>query len=107
MIPFPYNQKLIFCKATTVSFECNNTGLLRQLQVKIENIYLLKIMILKTRKRLKKLVLPKCSLAAQKVRVAQNLGGGCSLPRPPGPYAYASSIRGRVKNKLLLAWIYI
>ena len=67
MIPFPYDQKLIFCKATTVSCECNNTGLLRQLQVKIENIYLLKIMILKTRKRLKKLVLPKFSLAAQKI----------------------------------------
>ena len=30
------------------------------------------------------------SLAAQKIRVAQNLGGGCSPPSPPGPYAYGS-----------------
>jgi len=28
------------------------------------------------------------SLAAQKIRVAQNLRGGCSPPSPPGPYAY-------------------
>ena len=45
MIPFPYNQKLITCLATTVSCECYSTGLLRQLQVKIENIHLFKIMI--------------------------------------------------------------
>ena len=36
MIPFPYNQKLITCQATTVSL----TELLRRLLVKIENIYL-------------------------------------------------------------------
>ena len=34
--------------------------------------------------------LPKFSRAAQKILVAQNLGGGYSPPRPPGPYAYAS-----------------
>ena len=32
--------------------------------------------------------LPKFSRAAQKILVAQNLGGRCSPPRPPGPYAY-------------------
>ena len=32
--------------------------------------------------------LPKFSRAAQKILVAQNLGGGCSPPHPPGPYAY-------------------
>ena len=38
MIPFPYNQKLITCLATTLSCE-----LLRQLLVKIENICVFKI----------------------------------------------------------------
>ena len=51
-------------------------------QIKIENIYLFKL-IKKTWKHLWKLALPKFSLAAQKIWVAQNLGGGCSPPRPP------------------------
>ena len=47
-------------------------------------------MISKTRKRVKKLVLPTFSLAAPKNWVAQNLGGlQPPPPPPPGPYAYA------------------
>ena len=42
--------------------------------------------------------LPKFSRAAQKILVAQNLGG-CSPPRPPGPYAYDDS---RKKRRVLL-----
>ena len=48
-------------------------------------------MIWKTRKRLKKLALPKFSPAAQKIWVAQNLGG-LQPPSPPGPYAYEQSL---------------
>ena len=32
---------------------------------------------------------PQISRAAQKIWVAQNLGGAAAPPRPPGPYAYA------------------
>ena len=45
----------------------NVTGLLRRLQVKIEYIYLFKIILIKkTWRRLQKLALPKFSRAAQK-----------------------------------------
>ena len=60
----------------------NVTGLLRRLQVKIEYIYLFKI-ILKTWRRLLKLALPKFSRAAQKICVAQNLGGAAAPLAPP------------------------
>ena len=43
MIPFPYNQK----RARQTLSRVNVTGLLRRLQVKIENIYLFKILIKK------------------------------------------------------------
>ena len=31
------------------------------------------------------------SFAAQKIWVAKNVGGGCSPPSPPGPYAYEAT----------------
>ena len=71
MIPFPNNQKLVTWYATTV---WNVTGLLRQLQGKIENIYLFKVI----KNMEMSLALPKFSL------VAQNLGG-LQPPSPPPP----------------------
>ena len=44
-------------------------------------------MIQQTRKRVKKLALPKFSFAAQEISVAQNLEG-LQPTSPPDPYAY-------------------
>ena len=49
-----------------------------------ENICLFKLIKKKTRKRLSKMALPKFSLAAQKIWVAQNLGR-LQPPSPPRP----------------------
>ena len=89
MIPFPYNHaetRHVLGSHCLVSV----TGLLRRLQVKIGNIYFFKI-IIKTCRRLSKLVLPKFSRAAPKNLSCPKFGGGCSPPRPPGPYAYVYS----------------
>ena len=86
MIPFPITRNSSRAKQPLWVSRENVTGLLRWLQdffqIKIENICLFKL-IKKTRKRLLKKALPKFSLAAQKIRVAQNLGGGLQPPSPP------------------------
>ena len=43
------------------------------------------------------------SLAAQKIRVAQNLGGLQPPPAPPGPYAYDNCTCGTELPTLVLA----
>ena len=84
MIPFPYNQKLITCLATTLSCE-----LLRQLLVKIENICVFKIYYNKKHGNVFKNWLCPSFLLLPKKSELPKLWGGCSPPRPPGPYAYA------------------
>ena len=71
MIPFPNNQKLVTWYATTV---WNVTGLLRQLQGKIENIYLFKVI----KNMEMSLALPKIGGAATPL---------APPPPPPSPYA--------------------
>ena len=66
----------------------NVTGLLRRLQVKIENIYLFKILIKKHDNVFKSWLCPNFLLLPKKSELPK-IWGGCSPPRPPGPYAYA------------------
>ena len=80
MIPFPYNQKLISCLATTVSCECNWI-ILSRLQVKIENIYLFKTLIKKHGNVFKSWLCPNFLLLPKKSELPK-IWGGCSPPRP-------------------------
>ena len=85
MIPFPNNQKLI--RGRKPLSRVNVTGLLGQLQVKIGNIYLFKII-----KRLgnvfKNWLCPNFLLLPKKSELLK-IWGDCSPPSPPpGPYAY-------------------
>ena len=90
MIPFPSNQKLITCWATNVSRECNwiITPTLGFFQIKIENIYLFKIIIIKEHGNVFKTWLCPNFLLLPKKSELPKIWGGCSPPRPPGPYAY-------------------
>ena len=94
MIPFPSNQKLITCWATNVSRECNwiITPTLGFFQIKIENIYLFKIIIIKEHGNVFKTWLCPNFLLLPKNSELPKIWGGCSPPRPPGPYAYASKL---------------
>ena len=60
----------------------NVTGLLRRLQVKIENIYLFKIIIKKHGNVFKNWLWPNFFLLPKKSELPKILGG-CSPPRPP------------------------
>ena len=73
----------------------NVTGLLRRLQVKIENIYLFKILIKKHENVFKSWLCPNFLLLPKKSELPK-IWGGCSPPRPPGPYAYDCNNRSRV-----------
>ena len=66
----------------------NVTWLLRRLQVKIENIYLFKILIKKHENVFKSWLCPNFLLLPKKSELPK-IWGGCSPPRSPGPYAYA------------------
>ena len=66
-------------------------------QIKIENIYLFKIIKKTTRKRLQNLALPKFFLAAQKIRVAQNLRGLQRPWTPPPTRTPMAVIRSRIE----------
>ena len=90
MILFPYKQKLITCLATTVSCECNWS--LRRLQVKIENIYLFKILIKKHENVFKSWLCPNFLLLLKNSELPKIWGGGLQPPpRAPGPYAYGNA----------------
>ena len=100
MMPFPYKQKLITCLATTVWCKYV-TGLLGRLQVKIENIYLFKILI---KNVFKSWLCPNFLLLPKNYELPKIWGGGGGggggggapppppPPRPPGPYAYDSKL---------------
>ena len=100
MIPFPSNQKLITCWATNVSRECNwiITPTSGFFQIKIENIYLFKIIIIKEHGNVFKTWLCPNFLLLPKKSELPKIWGGCSPPRPPGPYAYAQ------QNHEVLHW---
>ena len=76
----------------------NVTELLRRLLVKIENIYLFEIIIIiiiiKHGNVFKNWLCPNFLLLPKKSELPK-LWGGCSPPRPPGPYAYG---RGNCAN---------
>ena len=65
----------------------NVTGLLRRLQVKIENIYLFKILIKKHENVFKSWLCPNFLLLPKKSELPK-IWGDCNPPRPSGPYAY-------------------
>ena len=67
----------------------NVTGLLRRLQVivKIENVYLFKILIQKHENVFESWHWPNFLLLPKKSGLPK-IWGGCSPPRPPGPYAF-------------------
>ena len=98
MIPFPYNQKLVMHVLGRHS-RVNVTGLLRRLQVKIENIYLFKILIKKHENVFKSWICPNFLLLPKKSELPK-VWGGCSPPRPPGPYAYGQKQCLRITKKL-------
>ena len=83
----------------------NVTGLLRRLQVKIENIYLFKILIKKHENVFKSWLCPNFLLLSKKSELPQ-IRGCCSLPRttpPPRPVrlcgqAIYAKIRYRVSS---------
>ena len=62
----------------------NVTGLLRRLQVKIENIYLFKILIKKHENVFESWLCPNFLLVPKKSDLPK-IWGGCSPPRPPRP----------------------
>ena len=108
MIPFPSNQKLITCWATNVSRECNwiITPTLGFFQIKIENIYLFKIIIIKEHGNVFKTWLcPNFLLLPKKSELPKIWGGGCSPPRPPRPVRLCVWGERRKKENLLTPWV--
>ena len=75
-----------------LSNHCYVTGLLRLLQdffqIKIEHIYLFKIIIIKKHRNVFKTWLCPNFLLLPKKSELPKYWGGCSPPRPPGPNAY-------------------
>ena len=67
---------------------CDVTGLLRRLQVKIENIYLFKILIKKHENVFKSWLCPNFLLLPKKSELPKILGGWSS-PHPPTPACMA------------------
>ena len=87
MIPFPSNQKLITCWATNVSRECNwiITPTLGFFQIKIENIYLFKIIIIKEHGNVFKTWLCPNFLLLPKKSELPKIWGGLQPPSPTPP----------------------
>ena len=97
MILFPYNQKLIMSQAfLRQPLSCVNvTELLRRLQVKIENIYLFKIIIIKNMATSLKTGFAQFFSCCPKNLSCPNFGGGLHPPRslPPSPTARTPMFR--------------
>ena len=79
MIPFPYNRNS--SRAWQPLSRVNVTGLLPRLQVKIENIYLFKILIKKHENVFKSWLCPNFLLLPKKSELPK-IWGGCSPTRP-------------------------
>ena len=91
MIPFPYDRNS--SRAWQLLSRVNVTGLLRQLQVKIENIYLFKIIIKKYMETSLKASFAQIFSCCPKILSCPKFGGAAA-PLGPRPMRRASVEKG-------------